>query len=151
MEKGLISVKKFLVIILTAAALLLLTGCGLDETEKKVEENAHELKLAMDNPDSFTIIGDITVVESTYSNGAPRLISLIEYTFENQYGGTSRANALFSEGAYLGTYLGEPASSAAELNWATAGYELAAGIRDGSQTYVDGGKIARAIDANHVS
>lgn len=134
----------------------LICGCS-SEIETQAEEDARELKSMMKNPNSFTIHGDITVLEHAYEDGTTTILVAIDHSGENSYGGTTRDTALFSDGKYLGGYDDEidlnGYSSEEEIDDALsiASAKLSLLTADPDElTSVDGRRVARKVDAEYV-
>lgn len=142
--------------VIAAVVAAVLVGIAPTQIEQVVRDNAQELRSMMKDPSSFTIYGDIEVIEHQYDDGTSTTLVAIDYSGENSFGGTERDLALFDDGNYLGNYDDDADvsgySSDAEIDeaMALASAKLTYLLADSDErTTVDGEKIARMISANY--
>ena len=154
-----ISKKTMLVAVVVAVAVVAVFVMMLNlssETEKQAVSDARTMQGMMKNPDSLVIYGDIVVLSHAYEDGSKSVITAIDHSGENSFGGTVRKTALFANGEYVGNYEDkvdvDKYSSKDEIEDAIslASTKLLLASSDSDErTTVDGRRVASKIGAQH--
>jgi|GEM_PF-6848464 len=155
--KALTKTQKIIAAVVAAILIVVIGAITLPTSaEDQAIKDARELKSMMKNPSSFTIHGDIIVLEYTYDTNKTTTITAIDNSAENSYGGTTRDYSFFQDGKYLGEYDDEPHvnrySSEEEIEDALlleCAKTLIFSDDSGEYTYVDGEKVAKKIGAQY--
>lgn len=134
---------RLVLVAVTVSVSLVLAGCIESSAENNAKDAAQTLKGMVSDPNSFTIHGDIVVLDHAYEDGSEILVVAIDYSGENDWGRVVYDTAVFADGDYLG-------SCGDSDSMALASASLLLLTCDSNEyTFVDGEKIARKIGVNY--